>query len=94
MAAEKTRNPATTAMLRAELQAEREALAASVDALRGSADPVAPLRGRLPLVLAVAFGAGFLLSGGAGATARLVFRRRREGRMKARLGPLELVKRR
>ena len=40
-----------------------------------------------------ALGAGFLLAGGIGATARLLMRRGREGRTKARLGPFSLVDR-
>jgi hypothetical protein len=36
---------------------------------------------------------GFLLAGGVGATARLIFRRGREGETKAQVGPFRLVNR-
>lgn len=93
MAATERRNPETTEELRRALQAEREQLARAVESLRGSTDLMAPVRAKLPIVLVAAFGAGFVLSGGIGATMRLLFRRRREGRTKARLGPLALVDR-
>jgi hypothetical protein len=82
-----------TEQLRRELQSERAQLARAVDSLRGSADLIEPLRARLPLVLAAAFGAGFLLAGGIGATMRLLFRRSRERRVTARLGPFALIAR-
>lgn len=84
---------AETGELRRELESEREELSRAVDALRGSADLLAPLRARLPLFLAVAAGLGFVLGGGIGATTRLLFRRGREGRTRLRLGPLALVDR-
>ena len=40
-----------------------------------------------------ALGVGFLLAGGVGATARLIFRRGREGETKATLGRFRLVDR-
>ena len=93
MAATEPRNHETQ-QLRREVQAEREELARAVEALRGSTDLMAPVRSRLPLILAGAFGIGFVAAGGLGATMRLLFRRRREGRTRARLGPLALVDRR
>lgn len=93
MAATEPRSPETL-QLRREVQAEREELARAVDSLRGSADLLAPVRARLPLFLAGAFGIGFVAAGGVGATMRLLFRRRREGHTRARLGPLSLVDRR
>ena len=93
MAATEPRSPATQ-QLRREVQAEREELARAVEALRGSTDLMAPVRSRLPLFLAGAFGIGFVAAGGLGATMRLLFRRRREGHVRARLGPLALVDRR
>jgi hypothetical protein len=84
----------TPAEIRRELQAEREALGRAVEALRESSDPMGALRARLPLALAAAFAVGFVASGGVGATARLLFRRGREGRTKARVGRLSLVDRR
>jgi len=51
------------------------------------------LKGKLPAAAAAAFGAGFFLSGGIGATMRLIFRRGREGDEKARLGRFSFVDR-
>ena len=63
----------TTEQVRREIDLEREQLATAVDSLRGE------LRvARLPLASAAALGAGFVLAGGIGATARLLFRRARE----------------
>jgi hypothetical protein len=56
-------------------------------------DVNAKLRGKLPLAAAAALGAGFVISGGVGATMRLVMRRNREGRTKARFGPFSFVDR-
>ena len=53
----------------------------------------AKLRANLPLVAAGALGAGFFLAGGVGATARLLFRRGREGQTKAKAGRFRLVDR-
>ena len=66
--------------LQEQIEKERHELAASVEALRASASPAAVLRERLPLVLAAAFVAGFVLAGGIGATMRLLARRSREKR--------------
>jgi hypothetical protein len=74
--------PRTDEDVRRDIEAERERLARAVDSLRdgvGEATDVAgKLRSRLPLVAAGALGAGFVLAGGIGATARLFFRRGRE----------------
>jgi hypothetical protein len=51
------------------------------------------LRANLPAVAVGALGIGFLLAGGVGATARLIFRRSREGETKAALGRFRLVDR-
>ena len=92
------RNERSTEQVRREIATEREQLASSVDALRagiGEATNVAArLRERLPAVAAGALGAGFVLAGGIGATMRLLARRGREGREKARLGPFRLIDRR
>ena len=93
MATTATRANPETEQIRRELQLEREQLARAVDSLRGSADVMKPLRTRLPLVLAVAFGTGFLLAGGVGATMRLLARRGREGTTKARFGRFSFVDR-
>jgi hypothetical protein len=92
-----TRNGRTSEQVRREIEAERERLASAVDELReevGEATAVtAKLRAKLPVVAAGALGAGFVLAGGIGATARLLMRRGREGRTKARVGPFSLVDR-
>ena len=53
----------------------------------------AKLRAKLPVVAAGALGAGFVFAGGIGATMRLLARRGREGRTKARVGRFSLVDR-
>jgi len=79
--------------VRRELAREREQLAASVEELRRLADVNAAMRARLPLVLAGAFTAAFVLSGGIGATMRLIFRHGREGHVVWRSGRYALVRR-
>jgi hypothetical protein len=87
----------TTDDVRRDLEAEREQLASAAESLRESlgeaADITGKLRGKLPVVAAGALGAGFILAGGVGATARLIFRRGREGEEKARVGRFRLVDR-
>ena len=83
----------TTDEVRREIETEREELASAVEELRGAADLTTMVRSKLP-VLAVGAGAlGFFLAGGIGATMRLVARRGREGRTKARAGRFTLVDR-
>ena len=81
--------------LRRELHDEREQLAEAVETLReelGEATNVgAKLRSKLPVVTAGALGLGFVVSGGIGATARLLMRRGREGGEKAKAGRFSLV---
>ena len=93
-----TTNSRSVADVRREIASEREQLADAVEHLRtwlGEATDVgAKLRGRLPAVAAGAFGAGFVIAGGVGAAARLLFRRGREGREKARFGPFAFIDRR
>ena len=88
---------ATPEQLRREIEAEREQLAQAVDNLRdeiGEATNVsAKLRGKLPIVAGAALGAGFFIAGGIGATMRLLARRGREGREKARFGRFSFVDR-
>jgi hypothetical protein len=93
MATTDARRSETPTELRRELEVEREELARAVESLRESADLTAAIRARLPLVLVAAFAAGFVLSGGIGATMRLLFRRGREGRTRAQLGPFAVVDR-
>jgi hypothetical protein len=90
-------NGRTTEEVRRELESERERLAQAVDSLRSEVKEAtnvsAKLRGNLPVVAAGALGAGFLLAGGIGATMRLLFRRGREGKEKARFGRFSFVDR-
>ena len=92
-----TRNGRSAAEVRRDIEAERERLAVAVDDLRAglgeATDISAKLKGRMPVATAAALGAGFVLAGGLGATMRLLFRRGREGRTKARFGPFSLVDR-
>ena len=92
-----TRDGRTADEVRRDIEAEREQLAVAVEDLRGGLADVtnigARLRSKLPLVAAGALGAGFILAGGIGATARLIFRRGREGETKARVGRFRLVDR-
>jgi hypothetical protein len=83
--------------LRRELSAEREQLADAVETLRselGDATNIGgKLQSKLPVVAAGALGLGFVVAGGIGATARLLFRRGREGEEKAKAGRFSLVRR-
>jgi Protein of unknown function (DUF3618) len=90
MAANTTR---TTADVRREIEAERERLATAVEQLREAADVTAMMRDKLPAIAAGAAGAGFFFAGGIGATMRLLARRGREGRTKAKAGRFTLVDR-
>jgi actin-like ATPase involved in cell morphogenesis len=84
--------------VRRDIAVEREQLADAVEDLRvgiGEATNVsAKLRERLPVVAAGALATGFVMTGGIGATMRLIFRRGREGKTKARMGPFSFVDRR
>jgi hypothetical protein len=91
-------NSRTMADVRRDIATEREQLADAVEDLRAglgeATDIGGKLRGRLPAVAAGAFGAGFVMAGGIGAAARLMFRRSREGTEKARFGPFAFIDRR
>ena len=91
------RNGRTVPEVRRDIEAEREQLASAVEDLRGGLAEVtdigARLRSKLPVVAAGALGAGFFLGGGIGATMRLLARRGREGKTKAKFGPFSLVDR-
>jgi hypothetical protein len=67
--------------VRRDIESERDQLAGAAETLReeiGEATNVgAKLRANLPAVAIGAVGVGFLLAGGIGATARLIFRRGR-----------------
>jgi hypothetical protein len=90
-------NARSVEQVRRDIEAEREQLAGAADSLRESIEEAtdinAKIRANLPVVAVGALGLGFLLSGGVGATARLIFRRGREGETKARLGRFRLVDR-
>jgi len=86
-------NGRTPEQVRRDIEAERDRLAGAVDDLRSEMDVNAKLKPKLPLAAAAALGAGFVLSGGIGATMRLLMRRSREGRTRARFGPFSLVDR-
>ena len=88
-----TTNSRTTDQVRRDIEAERERLGMAVDDLRGEMDINAKLKDKLPVAAAAALGIGFVVSGGIGATMRLLMRRSREGRTKARFGPFSLVNR-
>ena len=79
--------------VRRQIEAEREKLADAVDDLRGAADLTGILRAKLPVVAAGAAGAGFFLAGGIGATMRLLARRGREGKTRAKAGRFTIVER-
>jgi hypothetical protein len=89
------RNNRSVEEVRRDLEEERDHLATAADSLRDevaeATDITGKLRAKLPAVAAGALFAGFVLAGGVGATARLVFRRGREGSTLARLGRLVIV---
>jgi hypothetical protein len=91
-------NSRSTHDVRRDIATEREQLADAVEDLRAglgeATDVTGKLRARLPLVAAGALSAGFVLAGGVGATMRLIFRRGREGKEKARVGPFAFTDRR
>jgi hypothetical protein len=95
MARTDTRRPED---VRRDIAVEREQLVDAVEDLRSGIGEAAniggKLRERLPVVAAGALGAGFVIAGGIGATMRLLFRRGREGRTKARMGPFSFVDKR
>ncbi len=90
-------NTRTLEDVRRDLESEREQLADAADSLRESVGKATDISGRiranLPAVAAGAVAVGFLVAGGVGATARLIFRRGREGETKAKLGRFRLVDR-
>jgi hypothetical protein len=90
-------NSRTVAELQREIETEREHLADAAETLRESIGEATDIRGKLranlPAAAVGALGIGFLLAGGVGATARLIFRRGREGETKAKVGRFRLVDR-
>jgi len=81
--------------VRRDLEQERDQLASAADSLRENieeaTDIAGKMRSNLPVVAGGALAAGFVLAGGIGATARLIFRRGREGTTIARFGPIRFV---
>lgn len=90
-------NSRSVADVRREIETEREQLAGAAESLRESigeaTDVGGKLRGNLPAAAVGALGLGFLLAGGVGATARLIFRRGREGETRAKFGRFRLTDR-
>jgi hypothetical protein len=90
-------NSRTVADVRRDIESERDQLAEAADSLRDSLSEATDVRGRLaanlPAAAIGALGLGFVLAGGIGATARLVFRRGREGDTKAQVGRFRLIDR-
>jgi hypothetical protein len=90
-------NTRTVEDVRRDLETEREQLADAAENLRESVGQATNIGGRLranlPAAAAGALAVGFLVAGGVGATARLIFRRGREGETKAKLGRFRLVDR-
>jgi hypothetical protein len=91
------RNSRSVADLEREIATEREQLADAAETLRESFGEATNIRGKLranlPAAAVGALGLGFVLAGGVGATARLIFRRGREGETKAKVGRFRLVDR-
>ena len=87
----------TPEAIRAEIAAEREQLVSAVTSLReglqGATDFKGKLRAKLPAASAGAFGVGFVLAGGIGATMRYFARRSREGNVQLKLGRIRIVDR-
>jgi len=91
------RNARTLEDVRRDIESEREQLAGAAETLRESIGEATDIRGKLrrnlPAAAVAALGVGFVAAGGVGATARLIFRRGREGETKARVGRFRLVDR-
>lgn len=91
------RNTRSAGDIRREIEVEREQLADAAESLREQlgevTDITSKLQANLPAVAAGALCVGFLFAGGVGATARLIFRKSREGEIRAVFGPYVLVER-
>ena len=77
--------------VRTQIEAERDQLADAVKSFRNELHAATDVASKLPLLAIGALAGGFVLSGGIGATVRLVFRRGREGHERASLGRFKLV---
>jgi hypothetical protein len=91
------RNTRTLEDVRRDIESEREQLADAADSLRESigeaTDIKGKLRSNLPAAAVGALAVGFVVAGGIGASARLIFRRGREGETRAKVGRFRLVDR-
>ena len=87
-------NSRTPEQIRLEIATERVELASAIEELRRGQGLSGAARAKLPVLAAGAAGAGFVLAGGIGASMRLIARRGREGKERARLGPFSVVDRR
>jgi hypothetical protein len=83
--------------VRREIAAERDHLADAVEDLRSGLSDATNIGGRLranlPAAAAGAAAVGFVIAGGIGATMRLLARRSREGRERARFGRFAFIDR-
>lgn len=83
--------------VRREIEAEREQLAGAAESLRDqlgeATDITSKLKANLPAAAGGALFIGFVITGGIGATARLIFRKSREGETVATFGRFRLVDR-
>jgi hypothetical protein len=90
-------NSRSVADVRRDIESEREQLADAAESLRESFSEATDVRSKLsanlPAVVIAGLGIGFVFAGGVGATARLIFRRGREGETKAQAGRFRLVDR-
>lgn len=90
-------NVRTPGDVRRDLETMREELAGATENLRHSfgeaTDITGKLKSNLPAATVAAFALGFIFAGGVGATAELIFRKGREGDLKAALGRYGLVER-
>jgi hypothetical protein len=77
--------------VRTQIESERDQLASAVKSLRTELHEATNVAAKLPLLAVGALAGGFVLSGGIGATVRLLFRRGREGHERASLGRFKLV---
>jgi hypothetical protein len=90
-------NGRSATQVRNDIEQERRQLAAAVAELRGEVghvtDLTSKLRAKLPLAVAGALVAGFVIAGGIGATMRYFARRGREHHEQARVGRYSILSR-
>jgi len=87
-------NGRSAEQVRHEIETERERLATAVDDLRAGIDDATDinkkLKSRLPVVTAAAFGTGFVMAGGVGATVKAIIRYRLNQKKRSLLSFLSL----